>query len=167
MNKLIQIKNIKTITKNGKRIVFMSGAFDIMHFGHVQALKKAASLGDVLIVQIDGNRLVRKRKGKTRPFLDEKFRALVISSVTYVDYVFISNTPSEWKSKLNMIRPSIYIRAIQTGETVMQRKSREELLLQKYREMKIHWLKQHPEISTSKILEFGGAIKRSHILAIS
>lgn len=155
MEKLISVKDIKMINKYKKlrrlKVVFCSGVFDLFHYGHFIALKKASALGDILIIQIDGNQLVKKRKGPDRPRLDQNDRASIILSLDFVNYVFISNAPSEDRRVLRSVKPDIFVRAILPHESNEDRLKREKILLQKIPDMKIFWLEQTPEISTTKI----------------
>lgn len=146
-----EISRIVKINRKSKKIVFFSGAFDLFHYGHFRALEKAASLGDCLIVQIDGNQLVKKRKGANRPHLDETIRAKIVASLNFIDYAFVSDIPSEDVQTLNMIKPDLFVRAILTNETEQDRKEREKTLLKKIPKSKIFWLEQSAEISTTKM----------------
>ena len=49
--------------RQGKRIVFTNGCFDILHSGHIQYLNQAKAQGDVLIVGINTDHSVRRLKG--------------------------------------------------------------------------------------------------------
>lgn len=138
-------------TRGQNRIVFFSGAFDLFHFAHYKALKTAASLGNTLIVQIDGNTLVKQRKGTDRPYLDERDRALILSSFEFVDLVFISNYPSENRETLSQIKPDIYVRAIRLKETAKERMIRERFIVSASPRTTIAWIPQTKEISTTKI----------------
>lgn len=152
--KIVKYKEISTkviINRKSKKVIFFSGAFDLFHFGHFRALETAALLGNFLIVQIDGNELVRKRKGIKRPHLDESIRARIVASLDFIDCVFVSDIPSEDVQTLNMIKPDIFVRAILPNETDQARKQREKILLEKIPNAKIFWLKQSAEISTSII----------------
>ncbi len=73
----------------GKRIVFTNGCFDILHAGHAKYLRKAASLGDVLVVGLNGDASVRRLKGEGRPIQREGDRAFLLASLACVDYVVI------------------------------------------------------------------------------
>lgn len=97
---------VKTLRKKGKRIVFTNGCFDIIHAGHVRYLKKARSLGDVLIVGLNSDSSVRKIKGEKRPIVPQKERAEVMGALSFVDYVVIFNetTPLEL---IKAIKPDI------------------------------------------------------------
>src|SRR5437870_13744757 len=61
--------------RNGRRIVFTNGCFDLLHPGHIQSLEQARALGDALIVGINGDASVRELKGPGRPILPELERA--------------------------------------------------------------------------------------------
>lgn len=70
-----------------KKIVFTNGCFDILHCGHVTYLEYARSLGDALIVGVNGDRSVRRIKGDGRPYTDERARMTVIAALGSVDLV--------------------------------------------------------------------------------
>jgi D-beta-D-heptose 7-phosphate kinase/D-beta-D-heptose 1-phosphate adenosyltransferase len=93
MQKIKTLKEIKKICeklrKENKIIVFTNGCFDIIHPGHIKLLKKAKSLGDVLIVGLNKDISVKKLKGKNRPIIDEKGRAEILSSLSMVDYIVL------------------------------------------------------------------------------
>jgi D-beta-D-heptose 7-phosphate kinase/D-beta-D-heptose 1-phosphate adenosyltransferase len=79
----------------GRKIVFTNGCFDILHKGHLELLTQAAALGDVLIVGINADDSVRRLKGDDRPVNNEKFRAMLLASLTIIDAVciFPEDTP--------------------------------------------------------------------------
>ncbi len=93
-------KIVRRLKKKRKKIVFTNGCFDLLHAGHISLLRKAKSLGDVLIVGLNTDRTVRKLKGKGRPVVPEKDRALVLSSLRDVDYVVLFSEPTP----LNLIQ---------------------------------------------------------------
>src|SRR5690606_36030722 len=49
--------------KEGKKIVFTNGCFDILHCGHVKYLSKAKEQGDILIVGINNDESIKRLKG--------------------------------------------------------------------------------------------------------
>ncbi|HEY5461184.1 MAG TPA: adenylyltransferase/cytidyltransferase family protein, partial [Deferrimonas sp.] len=55
------------LRSEGKRIVFTNGCFDLLHAGHAQYLRRAAALGDVLLVGLNSDASVRRLKGEGRP----------------------------------------------------------------------------------------------------
>lgn len=76
------------LRKDGKKIVFTNGCFDILHAGHVRYLKQAKKLGDVLIIGLNSDASVSGIK-PGRPINSEKNRAEVLSGLASVDYVVI------------------------------------------------------------------------------
>ena len=83
--------------RNGRRIVFTNGCFDLLHPGHILTLERARSLGDALIVGVNSDRSVREMKGAGRPLVPEQERAEVLSALECVDAVVIFDqaTPRE------------------------------------------------------------------------
>jgi D-beta-D-heptose 7-phosphate kinase/D-beta-D-heptose 1-phosphate adenosyltransferase len=84
----------------GKKIVFTNGCFDLLHMGHVQLLREAKNLGDILIVALNSDGSVRQIKGSDRPILPEEERAELIAALEMVDYVTMFDEPDP----LNVIR---------------------------------------------------------------
>lgn len=82
------------LRREGKRVVFTNGCFDLLHPGHVRYLKEARLLGDALIVAINSDRSVRVLKGEGRPILTEAERAEVLSALESVDYVTVFDEPT-------------------------------------------------------------------------
>jgi len=83
------------LRRRGKRIVFTNGCFDILHAGHARYLRTAASLGDVLVVGLNGDASVRRLKGAGRPIQKAADRAYLLASLSAVSYVavFSEDTP--------------------------------------------------------------------------
>jgi len=104
----LQVK-IRKLQKDGKKVVFTNGCFDLIHTGHTSLFKKAKSLGDILVVAINSDSSLSYIKGSKRPLICEKDRAELIISLRFVDYVVIFNeeTPREILSEL---RPDILVK---------------------------------------------------------
>ena len=73
----------------GEKVVFTNGCFDLLHIGHLRYLEAARHLGDFLIIGLNSDSSIRKIKGRSRPFLPEKERAEILSSLEFVDYIVI------------------------------------------------------------------------------
>ncbi|RPI01351.1 MAG: D-glycero-beta-D-manno-heptose 1-phosphate adenylyltransferase [Ignavibacteriae bacterium] len=88
---------ISGLKRDGKKIVFTNGCFDILHRGHVEYLTKAKALGDVLFVGMNTDASVRRLKGPSRPIVCQDDRAMVLAALRVVDYVclFDEDTPYE------------------------------------------------------------------------
>ncbi len=85
------------LRRQGRRVVFTNGCFDLLHPGHVSYLTQARALGDALMVALNSDRSVRELKGLTRPILNEEERTVVMAALGCVDYVTIFDqaTPRE------------------------------------------------------------------------
>ena len=80
--------------RNGRRLVFTNGCFDLLHPGHIETLEKARSLGDALVVGVNSDRSVREMKGSGRPILPEHERAEILAALESVDAVVIFDEPT-------------------------------------------------------------------------
>lgn len=96
-------KIISSLKKQGKKTVFTNGCFDILHKGHIKLLKKAKSLGDVLVVAINSDSSVKKIKDSKRPINSARDRAAVLSAIDFVDYIttFREKDPARIIKKLD------------------------------------------------------------------
>ena len=72
-----------------EKIVLVTGGFDPLHSGHLAYLKAAKKLGDKLIVGINSDDWLIRKKGKN--FLPEKERHEILSSIRYVDGCILFN----------------------------------------------------------------------------
>lgn len=97
------------LRRQGKRIVFTNGCFDIIHAGHVRYLTTAKSFGDVLIVGLNTDESVRKLKGASRPINTQADRAEVLLGLKAVDYViyFGENTA---ENLIAEVKPDVYVK---------------------------------------------------------
>lgn len=100
LESLVEIR--ERARREGERVVFTNGCFDILHRGHVHYLEKARKLGDILIVGLNSDESVKKIKGEERPIVSQDDRAFVLSALGCVDYVciFDEETPEELIKKL-------------------------------------------------------------------
>lgn len=77
------------LRREGRRIVFANGCFDILHVGHVRYLEGAKRCGDVLVVGVNSDRAVEALKGKGRPIIPASGRAELVAAIECVDYVVV------------------------------------------------------------------------------
>jgi rfaE bifunctional protein nucleotidyltransferase chain/domain len=80
--------------RNGRRIVFTNGCFDLLHPGHIGSLEQARALGDALVVGVNSDASVRQLKGAGRPVLPERERAEILAGLECVDAVVIFDEPT-------------------------------------------------------------------------
>lgn len=88
---------LDSLKKQGKKIVFTNGSFDILHTGHIYSLQEAKKQGDVLLVALNTDDSVKRYKGKSRPINSLSDRAKLIEAIEVVDFVtsFDQDTPAE------------------------------------------------------------------------
>lgn len=80
---------IRRAQRRGHEVVFTNGCFDLLHVGHVRSLEEARSLGDHLVVALNGDASVRRIKGPERPIVPARQRAAVLAALACVDWVVI------------------------------------------------------------------------------
>ncbi len=105
--------------REGRRIGFTNGCFDLIHPGHVALLRQARAACDRLVVGLNADSSVRRLKGETRPVQTETARAAVLASMADVDLVvlFAEDTP---RRLIELFRPDVLVKgADYTVETVV------------------------------------------------
>jgi D-beta-D-heptose 7-phosphate kinase/D-beta-D-heptose 1-phosphate adenosyltransferase len=91
--------------------VAVSGGFDPVHIGHVEMMQEAKALGDKLVVILNNDNWLKKKKGFA--FMDEKERKAIIEAIRYVDEVVITSHPENPGdmsvcAELEKIKPDIF-----------------------------------------------------------
>jgi rfaE bifunctional protein nucleotidyltransferase chain/domain len=99
----------RRMAREGKRLVFTNGCFDLMHPGHVRLLTRARALGDALAVGLNSDASVRKLKGPLRPILKQRERAEILSALECVDYVVIFPEPTPERI-IRSVRPRVLVK---------------------------------------------------------
>lgn len=105
--------------KQGHRVGFTNGCFDLLHPGHVSLLRQSRAACDRLIVGLNTDASVKRLKGENRPVQNENARAAVLASLADVDLVvlFGEDTPYELIKELH---PEVLVKgADYTVETVV------------------------------------------------
>jgi rfaE bifunctional protein nucleotidyltransferase chain/domain len=92
-----------------QRIVLTNGHFDLLHVGHVRLLGAARALGDILVVGVNGDASVRRRKGPTRPLVPGAERAEVLAALAAVDFVCLFEADTA-ESLARAVRPDVYVK---------------------------------------------------------
>jgi len=109
----VQLASLKiklvSLRKQGYKIAFTNGCFDILHIGHVSYLQKAKRKDRILIVGLNSDRSIKSIKGNSRPIVDQRGRAGVLAALTCVDFVvlFHADTPL---NLIKSIKPDILIK---------------------------------------------------------
>ncbi len=120
----------------GKRVVFTSGCFDILHAGHVRYLTQARELGDALVIALNSDASVRAIKGPTRPVNSETDRAEVLLALKAVDAIVIFNEPRT-TGLIQTLRPHCYAKG---GDYTLETLNPEERAALLAQNITIHFL---------------------------
>jgi rfaE bifunctional protein nucleotidyltransferase chain/domain len=111
----------KRLRREGRRIAFANGCFDVLHVGHVRYLQGARAEGDVLVVGVNSDRAVRELKGEGRPLLPEDARAELIAALECVDYVIVFDEHTA-EAVLRDLRPDVHCKGTDyTADSVPER----------------------------------------------
>jgi rfaE bifunctional protein nucleotidyltransferase chain/domain len=100
---------VERTRRAGGTVVATGGSFDLLHAGHVSLLQQARRLGDCLIVCVDSDASVRRRKGPSRPVTPAADRVRVLEALSDVDaaLVFDDDTPAPL---LERLRPDLWVK---------------------------------------------------------
>ncbi len=114
----------------GSKIVATIGTWDMLHIGHIRYLMQAKSLGDILVVGVDGDETVRRYKGENRPIIPQEERVEMLTYLDCVDLVtLVEDVDKEgnWYCGLiAMIHPDVFV-AVEDSYPESQR-----ILIQRY-----------------------------------
>jgi D-beta-D-heptose 7-phosphate kinase/D-beta-D-heptose 1-phosphate adenosyltransferase len=101
------LERISQIIRLQKTVVATGGGFDPLHEGHIRLFKEARQLGDILVVMLNSDKQLIKKKGITF-YPSEKERREIIESIKYVDKVIIDpGKKVTCEEALSQIKPDI------------------------------------------------------------
>jgi D-beta-D-heptose 7-phosphate kinase/D-beta-D-heptose 1-phosphate adenosyltransferase len=108
---LAEVEKIVTLIRErtGARIVLTSGSFDVIHEGHSMYLEAARLLGDFLVVGVDSDAKVRKRKGPTRPAVPQDERLRMVTHQRGVGMVSLKEAEHERWALIRAVRPDVLV----------------------------------------------------------
>ncbi len=96
---------------DGAVIVLAAGCFDPLHIGHIQHLEAARTFGNVLVVAVASDRVVRtykqKADGPRRPLMPDTMRAAIVGGLRCVDATVINDAACE---VIERLRPHVYVK---------------------------------------------------------
>ncbi|GMT41892.1 MAG: bifunctional protein HldE [bacterium] len=112
-SKIVGLKEAAAIAadlrRRNKKVVFTNGCFDLVHFGHIQYLRKAKNLGHRLFLGLNSDSSVKKLKGSGRPLLNEHDRSNILAALDCVDSVIIFGEKTPLKL-IRAIKPDILVK---------------------------------------------------------
>ena len=93
----------------GRKIVFTNGVFDLLHAGHIELLRQARALGDVLVVGVNSDRSARQLKGERRPIIGERERLALVAALDAVDHAILFDEENP-ATLIRALRPDIHVK---------------------------------------------------------
>ena len=100
---------IDKLRKQGKKIAFTKGCFDILHYGHIKYLQDAKLASDILVLGLNSDASVKRIKGHKRPANKQLDRSRVLAALSCVDYITVFNQDNPLKL-IKLLRPDILIK---------------------------------------------------------
>ncbi len=91
------------------RIGLTSGSFDLIHLGHVKYLAKAKELCDVLVVGVDSDAKIRRRKGDDRPMVPQQERLEMLAYQRPVDLIYLKDEGDARWSLIKAAEPDVLV----------------------------------------------------------
>ena len=102
-------KTVEHLKGIGLKIVLTSGSFDLIHLGHAKYLAKAKELGDVLVVGVDSDAKIRRRKGEDRPLVPERERLEMLAHQRPVDLLYLKPEEEERWALIRAVEPDVLV----------------------------------------------------------
>lgn len=134
-------ENSKNNALEKKRVVITYGTFDLLHYGHINILKRAKALGDYLIVVLSTDDFNWKEKHKKCFFTYEQ-RKLILESLKYVDLVV---PETSWEQKCSDMHK------YNVSKFVMGDDWNDKFDYLKEEGVEVIYLSRTPDISTTQI----------------
>lgn len=119
------LKRIAAAKAAGKKVGLVQGSWDLFHLGHLRYILKARELCDFLIIAMDSDAKIRKRKGPTRPVIPEDERYEFIKLLGIADEVVVKRVNEPKWHLIKTVRPDVLV-AIKENYTEEQVKQLEQ-----------------------------------------
>lgn len=103
------LANVKIAHKSGETVGLVQGSWDLFHLGHLRYILKARALCDFLVIAMDSDEKIRKRKGPTRPVIPERERYEFIKLLNIADAIVIKEVDEPKWHLIKTIKPDVLI----------------------------------------------------------
>ena len=105
--KIVTFEELEALRPHLGKIVATSGGFDPIHPGHISCIMDSKQYGDTLVVIVNGDSFLERKKGK--PFQDLATRLLIVSALREVDYVVpFASEEDTVNEALRQLRPAVF-----------------------------------------------------------
>ncbi|MBU0468176.1 MAG: D-glycero-beta-D-manno-heptose 1-phosphate adenylyltransferase [Candidatus Omnitrophica bacterium] len=111
-------KKLSDLRKQGKKIVFTNGCFDIVHYGHISYLETSKKKDRILVLGLNSDLSVKKLKGPGRPIISQDKRAGLLAAMECVDFVVVFNEETPLKL-ISSIKPDVLIKGADYKDKVV------------------------------------------------
>jgi D-glycero-beta-D-manno-heptose 1-phosphate adenylyltransferase len=102
-------KTVTHLKGLGFAVVLTSGSFDLIHLGHVKYLMRAKELGGVLVVGVDSDEKIRRRKGEDRPMVPQDERLELLAHQRPVDLIYLKDEDEGRWELIKAVRPDVLV----------------------------------------------------------
>ena len=103
------LEKVAEAKRNGKKVGLVQGSWDLFHLGHLRYILKARELCDFLIIAMDSDEKIRKRKGPSRPVIPEGERYEFIKLLGIADGIVIKQVGEPKWHLIKTVRPDILV----------------------------------------------------------
>ena len=103
------LKEIEEARTLEQKVGLVQGSWDLFHLGHLKYILKARELCDFLIIAMDSDEKIRKRKGAGRPIIPEKERYEFLENLGMADFVVIKDVNEPKWGLIKSIKPDVLI----------------------------------------------------------
>lgn len=103
------LDKVEEARAQGKKIGLVQGSWDMFHLGHLLYISEARKLCDFLVIGMDSDEKIRKRKGSNRPIIPEKERYDFLNNLDKADYVVIKDVNEPKWGLIKAIKPDVLV----------------------------------------------------------
>lgn len=103
------LERVERAREDGKTIGLVQGSWDLFHLGHLRYIKKAREACDFLIISMDSDEKIKKRKGESRPIIPEDERKAFIELLGIADAVVVKQINEPKWNLIKTVRPNVLI----------------------------------------------------------
>lgn len=162
--KLLKVEDLVAFRKKHakEKIVFTVGAFELLHYGHLDYLKKVRKTGDLLVVGVGSDESRKRLKGESFPIIGEKTRAETLTFFDFVDGIVIIEE-DDVLEPLKKLKPDFFCFTKKDWQDGVRKKAEEDLV-KSWGGKIIKTIHSSPKIPSSKMVEEVAMLKIKSIL---
>lgn len=115
---------LRHLNPDASKVTLVGGCFDILHYGHLMFLQKAKDTGDILMIALESDEFIKKRKQRD-PVHTQQQRAEILAGLSVVDIVInlpYFATHEEYSHMVQKIHPDVI--AVTAGDSQLELKTK-------------------------------------------